>query len=130
LAEIDRSSNPVEPIVGRIRAGEAIPGFEAPLYAHGDPRARSLLAFCATALARDAAYQRLAQALAAAKDIQNLEPNFALAFLFVDGKVGLPPGRSLFHVGRSAGYIAHAIEQYQWGEPERVLGVYKGALPH
>jgi hypothetical protein len=29
-------------------------------------------------------------------------------------------------VGRCAGWIAHAIEQYQSGEPERILSVYKG----
>jgi len=106
-----------------------VPGFDAPLYAQGDPRARSLLSFCATVFARDAGYQRLTQALAAAKEIQGLEPNFALAFLFVDGKTGRAAGRSLFHVGRCAGYIAHAIEQFKWGEPKRVLGEYKGELP-
>jgi citrate synthase len=129
LAEIDASKNPTQPIVDRIRAGEAVPGFDAPLYPGGDPRARSLLGFCATAFARDPSYQRLTQALAAAQSIQGLEPNFALACLFVDGKTGLPAGRSLFHVGRCAGYVAHAIEQFQWGEPERVLGEYKGELP-
>jgi citrate synthase len=129
LTEIVTSANPTQPIVDRVRAGDDIPGFDAPLYARGDPRARSLLSFCATVFARDRAFQRLTQALAAAKSLQGLEPNFALAVLFVDGKVGLPPGRSLFHVGRCAGWIAHAIEQFQSGEPGRVLGEYKGALP-
>lgn len=129
LAEIDASPNPVQPIVQRIRAGESLPGFEAPLYASGDPRARSLLAFCASALGRDPSYRRLIKALDAAKTIQGLEPNFALASLFVDGKTGIGPGRSLFHVGRSVGWIAHAIEQFQWGEPKRMLGEYKGELP-
>jgi len=129
LAEIESSSNPAQPVVERIRAGESVPGFDAPLYAQGDPRARSLLSFCATVLSRDPGYLRLTQALAAAKEIQGLEPNFALAFLFVDGKTGLAAGRSLFHVGRCAGYVAHAIEQFQWGEPKRVIGEYKGELP-
>ena len=129
LAEIIASPNPAQPVVERIRAGEAVPGFHAPLHAHGDPRGRALLGFCATALAKDADYQKLAEALAAAKHIQGLEPNFALAFLFVDGKTGVGPRRSLFHVGRCAGWIAHAIEQFQSGEGERIRGVYKGALP-
>jgi citrate synthase len=130
LAEIVTSSTPTQPIIERIRAGEPVPGFDAPLYANGDPRARSLLAFCATALARDPAYQRLTEALQVAKRVQNLAPNFALACLFVDSRIGLPAGRSLFYVGRSAGWIAHAIEQFRAGEPQRVLGVYKGELPH
>jgi citrate synthase len=129
LSEIVSSSDPAQPIVQRIRAGEPVPGFDAPLYAQGDPRARSLLAFCATAFARDPAYQRLSQALCTAKSIQGLQPNFALAFLFVDSKTGLTPPHSLFHVGRCAGWIAHAMEQFQAGEPERILGVYRGALP-
>jgi citrate synthase len=129
LAEIIASSNPAQPVVERIRAGEAVPGFHAPLHARGDPRARALFGFCATALAKDTSYQRIAEALAAAKSIQGLEPNFALAFLFVDGKTGVGPRRSLFHVGRCAGWIAHAIEQFQSGESERIRGIYKGALP-
>jgi citrate synthase len=129
MGEIVASSNPTQPILDRIRAGESIPGFDAPLYARGDPRARSLLAFCATTFARDPAYQRLTEALAVARSVRGLEPNFALAFLFVDSKLGMPPGRSLFHVGRCCGWIAHAIEQFRSGEAERVLGEYKGALP-
>jgi citrate synthase len=129
LAEIIASPNPARPIVDRLRAGETVPGFHAPMHAHGDPRARALFGFCASALAKDSAYQRVAEALAAAKSIQGLEPNFALAFLFLDEKTGVGPRRSLFPLGRCAGWIAHAIEQYQSGEPERVLGVYKGELP-
>jgi len=129
LAEINSSTTPTRPIVERVRAGEAVPGFQAPMHARGDPRARSLLDFCAVAFAKDAAYQRLAEALAAARSMQGLEPNFALAFLFVDSKTGVGADRSLFHVGRCAGWIAHAIEQFQSGEPERIVGVYKGALP-
>jgi citrate synthase len=130
LAEINSSPNPTRPIVERVRAGEAIPGFQAPMHARGDPRARSLLDFCANVLAKDAAYQRLAEALCAARSMQGLEPNFALAFLFVDSKTGVGSDRSLFHIGRCAGWIAHAIEQFQAGEPERIVGVYKGALPN
>jgi citrate synthase len=103
LAEIVTSATPTQPIIGRIRAGEPVPGFHAPQYPNDDPRTRSLLDFCAFALARDRAYQRLTEALKVAKSAQNLEPNFALAFLFVDFQNGLPPGRSLFHVGRCAG---------------------------
>jgi citrate synthase len=129
LAEIIMSATPTRPIMECIRAGEPVPGFQAPLYANGDPRARSLLEFCATELARDPAFQRLTEALQFAKSVRNLDPNFALASLFVDTKTGLTPGRTLFHVGRSAGWIAHAIEQLRAGEPQRVLGVYKGELP-
>ena len=129
LAEINGSANPARPIVERVRAGEPVPGFQAPMHARGDPRARALLDFCASVFAKDAAYQRLAEALAVARGMRALEPNFALAFLFVDSKTGVGPNRSLFPVGRCVGWIAHAIEQFQSGEPERIVGVYKGTLP-
>jgi citrate synthase len=129
LAEIINNPNPAQPILERVRAGEPVPGFHPSLHTHSDPRARALFDFCASALAKDSAYQRVAEAVAAAKSTQGLEPNFALAFLFVDGKTGVGPRRSLFHVGRCAGWIAHAIEQFQTGESERAEGVYQGTLP-
>jgi citrate synthase len=129
LAEITDSADPARPILERIRAGEHVPGFDAPMHAHGDPRARALLGFCASALAKDPSYQRLAEALAAARSIQGLEPNFPLAFQFVDSKTGIGPRHTLYHVGRSAGWIAHGIEQVQAGENERFEPVYRGTLP-
>ena len=129
LAEINASADPARPVLERIRAGESVPGFDAPMHAHGDPRARALLGFCASALAKDSSYQRLAEALAAARSIQGLEPNFPLAFQFVDSKTGIGPRHTLYHVGRSAGWIAHAMEQFQAGESERVEPVYRGTLP-
>lgn len=129
LAEINASADPAQPVLERIRAGESVPGFDAPMHAHGDPRARALLGFCASALAKDPSYQRLAEALAAAKSIQGLEPNFPLAFQFVDSKTGIGPRHTLYHVGRSAGWIAHAMEQFQAGEGRRLEPVYRGTLP-
>jgi citrate synthase len=129
LTEIVAAQSPTQPILDRLRAGEGVPGFDAPLHPHGDPRARSLLAACADIFPRDPAYQRLAEAISFARSVQGLEPSFALACLFVDSRTGLRPGRSLFHVGRCAGWIAHAIEQFNAGEPARTLGVYKGELP-
>lgn len=129
LTEIVAGQSPTQPILDRLRAGESVPGFDTPLHPHGDPRAHSLLAACADIFPRDPAYQRLAEAISVAKSVQDLEPSFALACLFVDSKTGLRPGRSLFHVGRCAGWIAHAIEQFNAGDPPRTVGVYKGALP-
>jgi citrate synthase len=126
LAEILASSDPTLPVAQRIRLGEYVPGFHTPVHSSGDPRARSLLEFCASAFSRDPSYRKLAAAITAAKDLHGLEPNFTLAFLFVDGKTGVDFNHSLFPVGRCAGWIAHAIEQYQSGEPERILSVYKG----
>ena len=71
----------------------------------------------------------LSKAAAAIKEIRNLEPSFALMCVFVGWKVGLHPQDSLFHLGRAAGWVAHAIEQYQAGETYRQPETYQGELP-
>ena len=70
------------------------------------------------------------KALAAAiREIKNLEPSFAFMCVFVGWKIGLRPQDSLFHLGRAAGWVAHAIEQYQAGETYRQPETYQGSLP-
>jgi citrate synthase len=138
MAEIAQSSDGAEPILRRIQGGEEIPGFVSQLYAEGDPRARALLGFCDRALASDPSYVRLRSALAVAREYQDLKPNFALASIFAETLIGLPPkgpsmavssGEAPFIVGRSAGWIAHAIEQLSLGETGRRQLIYRGPLP-
>ena len=129
LAEIVASPDPTDPVLRRIRDGEALPGFDSPVYAHGDPRAHVLLEACAEAYAEDPAFRRLTKALAMIREIYDLAPNFALAHLFLSAKIGLTQRPSLFHLGRAAGWIAHAIEQYRAGENEHLEGAYSGVLP-
>jgi citrate synthase len=129
LREISESSDPTTPVVQRIKNGEDIPGFESMVYAHGDPRGRALLDACASLLGDDAELQRLQRALAVVRDVKGLEPNFALPCLFVLRRIGAAPRSAMFHLGRAAGWIAHAIEQYQDGEMPHRLEVYTGPLP-
>ncbi|HEV2365770.1 MAG TPA: citrate/2-methylcitrate synthase [Caulobacteraceae bacterium] len=129
VSEIIASPDPDDPVLRRIRDGETLPGFDSPVYQHGDPRARTLLAFCAEAFADDRAFRKLASALALIREVRGLEPNFALAHVFVGSRIGLTHRPSLFHLGRAAGWIAHAIEQYAVGENVHVEGLYSGPLP-
>ncbi|MHB8529839.1 MAG: citrate/2-methylcitrate synthase [Caulobacteraceae bacterium] len=129
LAEIMASPDPADPVLRRIREGESLPGFDSPVYAHGDPRARVLLEACSRVYTDDPAFRRLTKALAVVREIRDLEPNFALAHLFLGAKIGLTQRPSLFHLGRTAGWIAHAIEQYGAGENEHLEGAYRGPLP-
>jgi citrate synthase len=133
IEEIVRTADPYALIVGRIRDGELLPGFEGPtsasVHPHGDPRTRAVLDACRTVLAKDPAFARLLAATAAIKEIKNMQPSFALMCLFVGWKIGLGPRDSLFHLGRAAGWIAHAIEQYQAGETDRQPETYQGPLP-
>jgi citrate synthase len=129
LTEILASPDPADPVLRRIREGEPLPGFSSPVYAHGDPRARVLLEAFAEVYADDPAFRRLTKALALIQDACDLQPNFALANLFLSAKIGLTQRPSLFHLGRAAGWIAHAIEQYAAGENEHFGGAYRGVLP-
>ena len=130
LGELLESRNPAALIAERLTANENLPGFVSPLYPRGDPRTRVLLGFFAESFAANLPFQRLADALEVARNDYDRHPNFSLISQFADRLLGLGPSQSLFHLGRSAGWIAHGIEQYQLGEAEHVLEVYTGPLPN
>jgi citrate synthase len=133
VVEIVACSDPYAMVVGRIRDGERLPGFDsytvATVHPAGDPRVRAIFEFCGVILAKDPAFARLKQVVAAIKEIKNVDPSFAFMCVFVGWKIGLHPQDSLFHLGRAAGWVAHAIEQYQAGETYRQPETYQGALP-
>ena len=88
-----------------------------------------MLGACADALAGDVRFQRLQAVCTLVSEVQEQHPDFALAAMFVGRTVGLDPGDSLFLLGRSAGWIAHSIEQLSLGESEHREGRYSGPLP-
>jgi citrate synthase len=86
----------------------------------------------------DREYKLLKRALQTANDYKGLQPNFALATLFADMKFRSAKksrtqnadfSETPFIVGRTAGWIAHAIEQYSLGETGRRTVNYRGLLP-
>lgn len=82
------------------------PGFGHPLYPDGDPRAAALL--------RDLDVPApLARIAAAVEEATGLRPNLALTLWMIEETHGLPPDAALilYAVGRSVGWIAHAMEQ-------------------
>lgn len=129
IHEIIGSSDPRGVIVRRAQVGDELKGFNSDVYAHGDPRARALLAFCAEAFRDDPRYQRLVEALATVKEIQDREPAFAFMCAVACILVGMEARASVFQLGRATGWIAHAIEQYQSGDLKRQRGNYRGPLP-
>lgn len=109
-------------------AGAAIEGYGHPLYPQGDPRAGYLLA----QLALDAtATPRLAAILALCSEGARLTgqaPNadLALAALELAGNWPAHAGSVLFALARSAGWIAHAVEQAATGVLIRPRSRYVG----
>jgi len=136
LREIAESPEPEKPVIQRLRDGEPLPGFDPPIYRHGepiyrsgDPRARALLQYCSEVCAEEEGFKRLKKALTMVREVRNLEPNNALVCLFLFRRLGLEARSTLFHLSRAAGWIAHAIEQHQAGEVQHRRGLYSGPLP-
>jgi len=111
----------------RLRRGEAIEGFGHPLYPGGDPRAAALLARLpktkGTKYARDL--------VSAARDVLGEAPNVDFALVALARAFGLPDGAALtlFAIGRTIGWIGHAIEQYQHNAIIRPRAKYVGENP-
>jgi citrate synthase len=117
-------------IAERLQRGERIPGFGQPLYPDGDPRAVHILAaLSASRHARQGeALLRIGGAIA---ELIGRHPNVDFALGLVAVALGLPPGSGLgmFLVGRSVGWIAHAIEQYATQTLIRPRARYVGVVP-
>lgn len=136
LREVTESDNPERPVVQRLRDGEPLPGFDQPSYREGepiyrnsDPRAHALLKYCEEIYSKQEAFKRLKRAIMMVREVKKLEPSNALVCQFIFQEVGLNPRSTLFHLGRAAGWIAHAIEQHQAGETGHRRGLYTGPLP-
>jgi citrate synthase len=118
---------PERVVVERLRQGEVVPGFGHPLYPEGDPRARRLLELCRRGTERSRAVALAALIERALGSLPNLD--FGLAVLC--RSLGLPREAPfvLFALGRTAGWVAHVIEQYQTGELIRPRARYVGVAP-
>ena len=111
----------------RLRRGEAIEGFGHRLYAQGDPRAAVLLAMLPSSKA--ATFAR--ELAAAAQDVLGEAPTVDFALVAVARSLGLPNGAALtlFAIGRTIGWIAHALEQYAEAAIIRPRAKYVGEAP-
>lgn len=116
VAEIVASPDPQRVIVQRIRIGDPLPGFDAGVYPDGDPRAVALLNYCGDVFGDEQPWLRLKAALQTVAEIREQQPTYALACIFAAMRVGLGARTAFFHLGRTAGWIAHAIEQYHAGD--------------
>jgi citrate synthase len=129
LYEIATSREPQDPVVRRMREGEEILGFGSTLYKNGDPRARAVLQRLNEILADDADFRNLQRAIAVVHEAKGLEPDFALANVYLARRLGMDSKDSLFILGRAVGWIAHSIEQYEVGGVIREPAMYTGPLP-
>ena len=129
LRELLEGDDPMAVMTGRLARGERLPGFGQPLYPEGDPRAVAILA----ALAQTAPEVH-ALAVAAGEiglRLVGRRPNVDFALAATGLGLGLPRSAALglFVVGRTVGWIAHAIEQYESGILIRPRARYLGPRP-
>jgi citrate synthase len=116
LDEAATLRRPSDVVERRARRGDALPGFGHPLYPEGDPRGRVLLEQARALGARSAALQkRLAPlfALARAMERQGLPATVDFGLVALTRALGMKAGSAalLFALGRSAGWVAHVLEQ-------------------
>jgi citrate synthase len=122
LAEPGMQTAPVDAIAARLARGERLPGFGHRLYPDGDPRATALLG------ALDLA-PWWHEIFAVANERTGLRPNIDVALVALERTLRLPPGSALaiFAAGRTAGWIAHALEQQKDGRLIRPRASYAGS---
>jgi citrate synthase len=111
-----------------LRRGERIPGFGHFVYRGSDPRAVLLMDLVREAAAGS---ERLAVADAVVAEARRRalpEPNidFALAALAATTGMVAGGGEAVFAIARTAGWLAHALEEYARGTPIRPRGIYTG----
>jgi citrate synthase len=128
LDEIDRPDQAATVVGGRLRRGERLRGFGHRLYPDGDPRAGSLLT---TLRATAAGSPRMAvvDALLDATTRRGLpQPSIDLALAALAHVTTMTRGaaEAIFAIARTAGWIAHALEEYDRNTPIRPRAIYTG----
>ena len=127
-----RHARPLRQAVSaRLRRGEPIDGFGHPLYREGDPRARLLLDLLGERYGTSAEFRFVREFVRAAADVTGEHPNVDFGLAAAARVLKLPAGSpfTLFAIGRTVGWIGHAIEQYATGQLIRPRARYVGVAP-
>ncbi len=130
FAETEKPRRARAVMANRLRQGESLPGFGHPLYPAGDPRA-ALLMRLAEASGNEAEWRLVRRLSRAGSDLLHELPNLDFGLVALARTYGLPDRAPLilFALGRTIGWIAHAIEQYATGELIRPRARYTGLAP-
>jgi citrate synthase len=131
LDEVDRPERAATVVGARLRRGERLRGFGHRLYPDGDPRAGFLLTRL-RATAAGSPRMAVVDALLEATTRMGLpEPNVDLALAALAHVTAMTRGaaEAIFAVARTAGWIAHALEEYDRNTPIRPRAVYTGPAP-
>ena len=118
-------------LADRLRRGEPIPGCGHSLYPDGDPRGAALLEM-AVEIAPGSPEVELALAMADAyRELVREHPTIDHGLVALSRALKLPERTplALFALGRTIGWIGHAIEQYAENKLIRPRAAYVGEMP-
>ena len=118
-------------VAARLRRGENIPGFGHPLYPAGDPRARLLLGLVEEVFGGETAVALVQELIKVMAEATGQLPTIDLGLVALAHAARLPDGAplSLFALGRTAGWVGQAIEQYKEDQLIRPRARYVGVRP-
>jgi citrate synthase len=131
LREVEASDDTRGAISTRLKLGEGVPGFGHSLYPGGDPRGDELLRITGEALPENPVVALSDTIAGEVLDLLGERPTVDFGLVTLSRALGLPPGGAiaLFAIGRTVGWIGHAIEQYGSGSLIRPRARYVGEQP-
>lgn len=130
LTELRRTRDLRRALAERMRRGETLDGFGHRLYP-ADPRATLLLELLDERYPKSKELAFVHAFASAAGGVLDERPNLDFALTAVARVLAFPPGAAfvLFAIGRTIGWIAHAIEQYARDGIIRPRARYVGRAP-
>ncbi|MET8987680.1 citrate/2-methylcitrate synthase, partial [Nonomuraea wenchangensis] len=128
LREVAEPGQAARAVAERVRRGERVPGFGHSVYKNGDGRGTVLLDLVERAAP---GHDRIAAATALAAEMRRRrlpERNVDFALAVLTAVAGMTPGagEAIFAVARMAGWLAHAMEEYERGALLRLRASYTG----
>jgi citrate synthase len=131
LDALRSSRHPRAAVGARLRRGESIDGFGHPLYRDGDPRAIALLDMLREGYGKSRDLAFVMDVVDAASSLTRERPNLDFALAALARVLRLPAGSPLaiFAIGRTIGWIGHALEQYATNQLIRPRAKYVGVAP-
>lgn len=131
LEDLRRTRDVRRALAQRLRRGETVEGFGHTLYPDGDPRAATLLSMLRDRFPRSAELAFADSVAAAGESVVGDKPTIDFALAALARVLRLPAGSplTLFALGRTIGWIGHAIEQYALKAMIRPRARYVGEPP-